>query len=87
MKLICSFETIDMGEEYVAVPVGEFADRVRGVFKLNDTGLEILELLNNDMNEEQIVSALSYKYDDERSIITEYVHNVIDYLDKNELIK
>ena len=64
MKLKCNFEFIDMGDETIAVPVGEGADRVKGVLKLNDTGKEILEFLRQDMAIEKIVSSLEEKYDD-----------------------
>ena len=87
MKLKYSFETVNMGEERIMVPVGESANQVGGVIKLNVAGLEIVELLKKEKDEEEIVSLLSDKYENGRSAIAGYVHGVIETLREHDLIE
>lgn len=67
------FEFVDMGDEIVAVPVGENAGEMRGVLKVNKEGKEILSLLEEKKDENTIIDTLSKKYDTDRAIISEYV--------------
>ena len=55
MKLKYVFETVDMGDEYIAVPVGRNANQMRGILKLNKSGSEILECLSKETTEEESV--------------------------------
>ena len=86
MKLKCTFELVDMGEEIIAVPVGKNAEKVRGVVKLNKNGAIIFKLLEDDTSEEMIINTIGEKYDNEKKDIAEMVHSVIDILRKEGLI-
>lgn len=77
MKLGCSFEFVDMGEEIIAVPVGENANLVRGVLKLNKEGKEIIELLQSNISREQIVNTLSEQYTTDKNVLLAYVNETI----------
>ena len=77
MKLRCSFEFVDMGEEIIAVPVGENANLVRGVLKLNKEGKEIIELLQSNISREQIVNTLSEQYTTDKNVLLAYVNETI----------
>ena len=87
MKLKCSFESVDMGDEIVAVPVGDGADKIHGVLKLNKTGLEIVNMLEYDTTAEDITEKLASKYKNEKSILFKYANDIIDLLRKNNLIE
>ena len=80
MKLKYSFETVDMGNEIILVPVGEGAEKVHGVVKLNHEGREILELLKEETSEEAIVSSLANKYENDRATLMSYVLKAIENL-------
>ena len=86
MKLKYTFDSVDMGEEIIAVPVGEGSIPVHGVLKLNKEGCEILDLLKTDTTEEQIVSALTAKYENERDQLAGYVHGVVETLQNANLL-
>ena len=45
MRLKYHFEFTDVENEIIAVPVGEGANDIHGVLKLNPTGKEIMELV------------------------------------------
>ena len=87
MKLKYSFECIDMGSEFIAVPVGKGAKEIQGVLKLNREGAEIITLLANDMTEKAIVQALRVRYKTSEGILTDYVHNTIEKLTAIGLIE
>ena len=87
MTLKYSFEDVDMGEEVIAVPVGNQAGQIHGVVKMNKEGHIIFDLLRNDMTESQIVDELSGMFDDSREVIAEYVHNVINQLTQANIIE
>lgn len=87
MRLKYSFEPVDMGDEIISVPVGKGANQVHGVLKLNNEGLEILNLLINDTTEEQIISTLALKYENEPAQLSAFVHKVITILHEADLLK
>jgi len=87
MKLKYTFETVELGEEVIAVPVGQGASKIKGVLKLNREAKEIFEHLKSDTNEEQIVDALVLKYENSRDVLLKYVQNMIETLRTHGLIE
>ena len=87
MQLKCLFDMVTMDDEIIAVPVGNGAEEIHGVLKVNKEGQEILELLKNQTNENQIVDDLMEKYSNNRHELVSYVHNFIDMLREYGLIK
>lgn len=87
MKLRCVFEPVDMGNEIIAVPVGNGAKEVHGVLKLNKEAQEILALLEKDTKEEDIVNCLVEKYKSNRQVIEKYVNKVLVVLRKADLLE
>ncbi|MBO2516632.1 MAG: hypothetical protein CW338_05035 [Clostridiales bacterium] len=81
MKLKYELEILDMGDSFTAVPVGEGAENYHGVLRMNGSSREIIELLQEDKSVEQIVDALSAKYDENtREEIAAMVASVVDKL-------
>ena len=87
MRLKYSFELMDMGNEIIAVPVGENAGQLRGVVRLNKSGAVILELLKTDTTEDEMVNILAEKYENGRSDLSLYVHTVVEKLRKDGIIE
>ena len=87
MRLKCDFEFVDMGDEIIAVPVGNGAEQIRGVLKMNHEGQEIVELLKRGNSEEQIVDALAAKYENDRDTLLGYVHVTLSKLQEAGLIE
>ena len=86
MKLKYTLEFIDMNEEIIAVPVGEGANQLHGVVKMNKEGREIIELLENGNPTESIISILSKKYDNDQQQLSKYVYQTIDTLRNENLL-
>lgn len=62
MRLKNHFESMMMRDHLVAVPVGDEV-AFNGALKPNKTAAAIFELLKHDVSEEQIVDALSQRFD------------------------
>lgn len=67
MKLKYSFEAVNMGNEIIMVPVGDNADQVHGVLKMNNEGQEIVNMLMNETDADSIINSLSEKYKAEKN--------------------
>ena len=86
MKLKCEFETTELGDEIIAVPVGDNAGSFGGVLNLNDSAAAILKLLQKDTTVEKIVSALLEEYEGTTEEMTAVVEKFIDKLRKENLL-
>lgn len=80
MKLKCDFEIVDLGEEKVAVPVGEGADNLHGVVKLNKQGYEIFKGLQDGKDKSEIIKDMYKTYDTDIQTITNYVDEFMSEL-------
>lgn len=87
MKLKYEFEIMELGNDTIAVPVGEGAQEYHGVIKMNESASAIFEILKTDTTEEKIVSLLEKDYDTPRAELAKLVHETIQQLqDRNMLI-
>lgn len=77
MKAKYSFEIMDLDDGLVAVPVGDGAEQFHGVLKVNESGVAILKLLENETTEENIVKSLLKEYAGKEEEIAGYVHEFI----------
>ena len=62
MRLKYEFETMELDDQIVAIPVGEGHEEYHGVIKLNETGARIFELLKSDITEEAIIDIIEREY-------------------------
>ena len=79
MKLKYSFETMELDNETIAVPVGADAQDFRGVIKLNESALEIFSLLKEETTEEAVIAALRQRYGNDPEI-PGFVADMVSYL-------
>jgi hypothetical protein len=77
MKLKYTFDTMQLEDSIIAVPVNALNDGFRGVVKLNETAAAIFELLSRDITEDEIVEALLKEYDAPRETVSKAVHKCI----------
>lgn len=82
MHLKYNFETMELDDRIIAVPVGEGTSSFKGIIKMNETGAAIFELLKTDTTEEAIVKEMEKEYEgdtyqlasDVKSIIADFVN-------------
>lgn len=77
-KLKYMFETMELDDQRVAVPVGDGAQDFKGVIKLNESAAEIFELLKQETTEDAVVAKLRKKYGNDLSVAG-YVHEAVEY--------
>lgn len=86
MRLKFAFETMELDNQVIAVPVGEGAREFHGVIKLNETGARILELLKNETTEEDIVQVLEKEYAVSHEKIVEDVRRYVCEFQKRSML-
>ena len=87
MKLKYKFELVDMGEDFIAVPIGENASNLSGVVRLNKSGAEVFTLLREEISESEIVKKIEGKYEDTPEVISHYIATLIATLRSDGLIE
>lgn len=80
MKLKYTFENVELDDETMAIPVGEGADSLHAVLRLNDTASDILKLLKNETTEEQVVAEMLKMYEADRDTMAKHVHAFVEKL-------
>ena len=86
MKLKYEFETTELGDEIIAVPVGDNARDFSGVLNLNASAAAILKLLKEDTTVEQIVLSLMEEYEGGKEKLTAFVEKFVQKLDDEGLL-
>ncbi len=87
MRLKYQFETMELDDSVVAVPVGEGANYFHGVVKLNGTAALLMDLLKEERTEEELIEILENEYEVSREIIAADVHKCVsDFMEKGLLI-
>ena len=81
MKLKYTFEMMEIDDQQMAVPVGDGAQEMHGILKLNKSAAAILELLKEDTTEEQIVQGMLERFDGTEDEIKACVHDYIAELE------
>lgn len=86
MHLKYTFETIELDDHIIAVPIGINSDKVRKVVKLNETAALIFDMLKVETTEMKIVEDIMKKYDVPLDVLKADVHSYIEAFMKEGLI-
>lgn len=79
MKLKYEFTMMEMDGETVAVPVGDHADELHGILRLNESAARILELLREETTEEAVIAKLKEEFEPSEELAG-LVHDYIERL-------
>jgi len=63
MKLNKNIVLTEIAGEYVAVPVGAFAEKNKAVFRLNETGYRIFKAIEAKKSIDEIAKSLTDEYE------------------------
>lgn len=77
MKSKYNFEFMEIDDKVMAVPIGGAAENLKAVLRLNDTAVDILKALSEDVTETQLISQLSEKYQVDETEIKKVVHDFV----------
>ena len=80
MKLKAGFITHSMGDEHVLIPVGEAAEKFRGIARSNETAAFIVDCLKEETTLDEIVGRMCAEYDAPEDRIRTDVGKILDTL-------
>ena len=64
MKMLYNFEIMEMGDEFVAVPVGDDRSRFHGMMRMNQEAAEMLRLIQQHRSPEAVLEVLLQSHPD-----------------------
>ena len=86
MRLKSGFVLEEVAGTFLAVAVGERAEELKVLIKLNSTGAFLWKILaERDVTEEELVLALLAEYDVARDIAAADVHRIVEQLRENNI--
>lgn len=77
MKIASDFVLRQVGESFIAVPVGVRTKDVQGLVALSETGALIWGLLESGSTEDNLVDAICDQFEIERDVAKEDVHSFL----------
>lgn len=86
MRLKYTFETMELDDQLIAVPVGETASEFRGVIKLNEASAFIFGKLKQETTEDAIIEAMTEEYDAPREVLAADVKRVVNEFSEKGLL-
>lgn len=78
MKMKDGFVMREVAGQYVVIAIGEASKTFHGMIKLNSTGKDIWEALQEGLNEEQIALRLQEKYQVELGRVQQDVYEFLN---------
>lgn len=87
MKLKYTFTVMELDDQIMAIPIGEGADELHGVVKLNDTAAAIFNKLSEETSEDEIVKSLLEEYDISEDELKNFVHEYVGELSEAGLLE
>lgn len=80
MKLKYEFYFHPVGENHVGVAVSDNAKEFNGMLQLDEVSYDIVSHIKDDITRDQLIDQMLTIYDDDRSLVAQYVDKVLNYL-------
>lgn len=87
MRLKYKFQVRTLMDEIIAFPAGNDAANFGGVLALNETGAEIFQLLQQEMDEAAIIAKLQERYGSDDEKLPSYVSAFLDKLQQAGVVE
>ena len=87
MKLKYEFETVEIDGEIMAVPVGDNADELHAMLRLNETAAAILGLLKEETTEQAVIDGILAEYEGDPAEIAAQVRAYLQTLRDNGVLE
>ena len=87
MKLAFDFETMEIGDEWIAVPVGDEAKRFHGVVNLNEVAAQMMKYISESSTPEEVHQKLCMDYpNDDPKEVGENLCEFLNWLVQQRLL-
>lgn len=80
MKLEKEFVLREIAGDYVIIPVGKTVIEFNGLITVNEVGVSIWDMLQNEVTFDQIVQGILNEYEVEESVAREDIREFLDKL-------
>ena len=80
MKLEKEFVLREIAGDYVIIPVGKTVIEFNGLITVNEVGVSIWNMLQNEVTFDQIVQGILNEYEVEESVAREDIREFLDQL-------
>ena len=80
MKLEKEFVLRELAGDYVIIPVGKTVIEFNGLITVNEVGVSIWNMLQNEVTFDQIVQGILNEYEVEESVAREDIREFLDQL-------
>ena len=87
MKLKYEFETVEIDNEIMAVPVGDNTENLHAMLRLNETAAAILALLKEETTEQKVIDAILSEYEGDPDEIAASVRDYLQTLRDNGVLE
>ena len=79
MKVEKDFLLREIAGEYIIIPTGSAALEFNGLISVNEVGVSIWKMLQNDVTLDELVAGILAEYDVEESVARE---DILEFLDR-----
>ena len=87
MKLKYKFAFQPIGKNYIGIAVDESATEFSGMLELNETGYDMVNLMQEETTREALIEKLLTVYNTDRETLSNYLDEVIAYLTEQGVLE
>ncbi len=81
MKIKENFVMQELADEYIVIPVGEAADKLHGVIRLNTSGAFIWKMLSEkDITKEELIGEVCVAFSVDRTIAADDISSFLNQI-------
>lgn len=81
MKIKENFVMQELADEYIVIPVGEAADKLHGVIRLNTSGAFIWKMLSEkDITKEELIGEVCAAFSVDRTIAADDISSFLNQI-------
>ena len=86
MKVEKEFVLREIAGDYIIIPTGETVLEFNGLITVNEVGVSLWKMLQQDITQEDLVKGILDEYDVEESIAREDIQEFLDILVKSGIL-
>ena len=86
MKIEKEFVLLEIAGEYISIPTGKTVLEFNGLITVNEVGVSLWKMLQQDVTQEDLVKGILDEYDVEESVAREDIQEFLDILVKGGIL-
>lgn len=87
MRIDKEFVLREIAGDYIIIPTGKTVLQFNGLITVNEVGVSLWKMLQNDVTLEDLVQGILSEYDVEESVAREDIQEFLDSLVKGGILK